>query len=340
MISFVWPSFMPFVTWAGGTEAYTLGQLRELQRRGIEVRMIACTKMVADSFAQYPDIPLLTLRNEAELSELDDTLLFVMHPIHVSTRHQAYVILHVPIKGPIYDDSNIFAGGIGTIKPIVTSKYMAAYWKDVLHLKQKPAVVYPFADEVFSTVVRPARTSSLRRLLFAGRPTQEKGVFTLLASLHVPPLRTAEFSLTSVLTMNHLGDADAINALFKAHPRIQTIPPAKDRTSMARIYAAYDIVVMPSSGILWKEAFGMIAVEAQHAGCRVVASDDGGLPETDCGGLLLVPPDDPVALAEGVTKALALKPLTKRERHIAGTKFTVAESVDTLLSVIDPHQRS
>lgn len=43
-------------------------------------------------------------------------------------------------------------------------------------------------------------------------------------------------------------------------------------------------VVMPSNSHYWHETFGIVSVEAQHAGCRVIASDDGGLPVTDCGG--------------------------------------------------------
>ncbi len=54
--------------------------------------------------------------------------------------------------------------------------------------------------------------------------------------------------------------------------------------------ARHDIVVMPSNSQYWHETFGIVSIEAQHSGCRVVASDDGGLPETDCGGVVLVTP--------------------------------------------------
>ncbi len=53
---------------------------------------------------------------------------------------------------------------------------------------------------------------------------------------------------------------------------------------MAALIASYDIVVLPSNSQYWHETFGIISIEAQlSSGCRVVASDDGGLPETDCG---------------------------------------------------------
>lgn len=212
---------------------------------------------------------------------------------------------------------------------------MARYWQKELGLSKELSNVYPFADAVFSSVARPARSSKKPRILFAGRPTQEKGVYTLMASLHMPPLHDQSFDLTCIANINHKGGDDVINALFRAHPNIKAITPRARREDMAQLYAEHDIVVMPSSSVLWKEAFGMTSVEAQHAGCRVVASNDGGLPETDCGGLILVEPDNPLALAEGIKEAMALGPLSKAQREKASKKFTVAESVDSLLKVMD-----
>ncbi len=91
---------------------------------------------------------------------------------------------------------------------------------------------------------------------------------------------------------------------------------------------------MPSNGQYWHETFGIVSIEAQHAGCRVVASDDGGLPETDCGGLVLVAPDDAEALAAGIVRAVRAGPLAPPQRSAAAREFTVAQSVDSLLAVL------
>jgi D-inositol-3-phosphate glycosyltransferase len=97
--------------------------------------------------------------------------------------------------------------------------------------------------------------------------------------------------------------------------------------------ADHDIVVMPSNSQYWHETFGIVSIEAQHSGCRVVASDDGGLPETDCGGIVLIKPDNAEALAWGIREAVDSGPLTAAVRQDAGARFTVGESVDTLLNV-------
>jgi hypothetical protein len=66
----------------------------------------------------------------------------------------------------------------------------------------------------------------------------------------------------------------------------------------------------------------------------VVASDDGGLPETDCGGVMLVTPDNAEALAWGVRATIDSGPLSGSARRGAGAMFTVAQSVDALLTVL------
>jgi D-inositol-3-phosphate glycosyltransferase len=102
---------------------------------------------------------------------------------------------------------------------------------------------------------------------------------------------------------------------------------------MAALMARHDIVVMPSNSQYWHETFGIVSIEAQHSGCRVVASNDGGLPETDCGGVVLVRPDNAEALAWGIRGAADSGPLAAATRHEAGARFTVRQSVDALLNV-------
>lgn len=77
------------------------------------------------------------------------------------------------------------------------------------------------------------------------------------------------------------------------------------RQDIAPIYRALDILAAPSR---W-EGFGLMLAEAMAAGCPVVASDVGAIPEVAAGAALLVPPGDPVALA------MALARLDGQTRH-------------------------
>ena len=91
MISFVWSSTFPFWAGAGGSENYTAGQIRELQRRGIKTRILTLGHGENDGRADFPDITFKTLRSKEELSELDDILVFVTYPLDVPTRRPARI---------------------------------------------------------------------------------------------------------------------------------------------------------------------------------------------------------------------------------------------------------
>ncbi len=83
---------------------------------------------------------------------------------------------------------------------------------------------------------------------------------------------------------------------------------------VADVYAAADVVINPARA---REAFGRVALEALVAGRPVVASAVGAVPEVlhDGRDALLVPSDDPHALAEAVIR-LAEDPAL-RERLVA-----------------------
>ena len=172
------------------------------------------------------------------------------------------------------------------------------------------------------------------RVLFAGRLSPEKGIYTLLETLHIDIIeRDPALTFTATTAGADKPQGKIIERLLGEHPGISVVATCKTPARMAALMASHDIVVMPSNSQYWHETFGIVSIEAQHAGCRVVASDDGGLPETDCGGVMLVRPDNAEALAWGIHEAMDSGPLSLAARQDAGMRFTVGQSVDTLLKV-------
>jgi len=98
-------------------------------------------------------------------------------------------------------------------------------------------------------------------------------------------------------------DRDRINALAGGLNGWQ-VRCLGARADARRLYPAFDVAVVPSVD---REGFGLAALEAMDAGCTVVASRTGGLPEIIQDGHtgLLVRPDDPGDLARTIGSVLS-----------------------------------
>src|SRR5690606_17314816 len=57
VISFVWSPGIPLPAGTGGSENYTVGQVRELNRRGVDARVVTIGLGTADGRAEFDDIP-------------------------------------------------------------------------------------------------------------------------------------------------------------------------------------------------------------------------------------------------------------------------------------------
>ena len=334
MISFIWSPGNPLPAGTGGSENYTIGQVRELTRRGIPAQVVTVGLGASDGRDEFADIPFLSLPTLAGVSQLDSTVIFVNEPHAVPTRHPAFLILHNP--PPIRERERAFAvEGTKERALIATSRYAAALWSGYLDVDVATiSVVYPFAEPGFAIQSRPNREAGKSRVLFAGRLSPEKGIYTLLETLHIDIIeRDPGLTFTATTAGADKPQGKIIERLLRTHPGISVVASCKTPSTMAALMARHDIVVMPSNSQYWHETFGIVSIEAQHSGCRVVASDDGGLPETDCGGIVLVSPDNAEALAWGIREAADNGPLSAAARYDAGVMFTVGQSVDALLDV-------
>jgi D-inositol-3-phosphate glycosyltransferase len=321
----------------GGTETFTIGKIRELKERGIAARVITLGLGEEDGREFYDDIEFKNLKNPKELSELDDTLIYVNFPFKVPTKKPSFVFFHYP---PLDARSRLDPPDIRKdLRPDTTimtnSRYLRSVWADYLDLNSNQIhIVYPFADPSFSSVRRPKRTWEKTRVLFAGRLIPDKGVFLFLEMIHHELMRTGyEFRATTAGNQTDTGKA--IQRILKSSPWVRLLKARKSPTEMARLYARHDIVVVPSNNKYWHEAFGMVSVEAQHSGCRVIASNADGLPETNCGELVLFKPGDSYDLAQKIVKVTKTGPILKSQRDDTITHFTRKSSVDSLLTVLE-----
>jgi glycosyltransferase involved in cell wall biosynthesis len=339
MISFVWSPGQRLPAGTGGSENYTVGQVRELNRRGIDARVVTIGVGLADGREEFSDIPFHSVPRLADVGDLDDTIVFVSEAPHVTTRHQAYQILHVP--PPLRAPQRAAAAESTRDRVLIaTSAFAARLWATFLDVDVATVhVVHPFAEPVFGIAPRLAPTPGRRRVLYAGRLSPEKGIYTFLSMLHTDLIDddpTLFFTVTTAGADKPQGRI--IESMLRTHPRVDLVAARTTPAGMAALMGEHDLVVMPSNGQYWHETFGIVSIEAQHSGARVVASDDGGLPETDCGALHLVEADNAEALALGIIDALSRDRVSTSERDTAARRFTVGQSVDALLGVLSAPQ--
>jgi glycosyltransferase involved in cell wall biosynthesis len=106
--------------------------------------------------------------------------------------------------------------------------------------------------------------------------------------------------------------------------------------ALARLLATYDVLVLPSSE---PEGLGFVLLEAMACGKPVVATAHGGPLDVVIDGVtgLLVPPDDPPAMAAAIERLLSSAEM-RREMGTAGKSrlqehFTLDKEVDRLMTV-------
>jgi glycosyltransferase involved in cell wall biosynthesis len=94
-----------------------------------------------------------------------------------------------------------------------------------------------------------------------------------------------------------------LHALVAAHGLGDAVRFLGERTDVASVYNALDLLLLPS----WSEPFGRAAVEAMLAGTPVLVTSEGGTAEIVRDGTdgRVLAPRDPSAWAEAATKLLA-----------------------------------
>jgi len=326
MISFIWPSREAMLAGTGGSETFTAGHVREMVRRGIDVQVGIVGPAITQSQQDFPDIPFISLPDEGQISGLPGLVIFVNRAYNVPTRHKAAIILHCAVPSRIEQRERKKDVEGKTI--IATSVYNAQQWALYLKIPSNTInVVMPFADPIFGNV-RRSKPGKKVRVLYAGRLHPEKGIYTVLEMLHYYEMSILNVQMSIVMAGQHVEEGQAITKMLKGYRYARLLDARKTVAAMAQLLAKTDILLMPS---VFAEPFGMLSVEAQHSGCRVIASSLGGLPETNCGLLTLVEQRNPQALITAIREAIALGLSTAKERKTAIEEFTLGRSVDMLL---------
>jgi glycogen(starch) synthase len=157
------------------------------------------------------------------------------------------------------------------------------------------------------------------RLLFVGRLDPDKGAPTAVEALaQLPGPATLDVVGPGSASQRRELDSMVDRLGLSGRVRFSALP----RAQLARRYQEADVLLFPSR---WEEPFGLTPLEAMACGTPVVGTCLGGAaeylrPGQNC---LVVPREDPVALAAAVQQLAARPDL--RERLAAGGSITASQ---------------
>lgn len=187
--------------------------------------------------------------------------------------------------------------------------------KAVADALSAPSVIIgnPFEPDEFA---EGSETDRDKDLVFLGRLVSDKGCDLVLRALALLKKDGLSPSFTVVGDGPEMPALRQLTAELGLSPQVEFLGTVRE--GRGKIVARHKIMVVPS---IWEEPFGVVALEGIAAGCAVIATRGGGLPEAvgPCG--ILVPNGDVEALAAAmkdlVTDASLRKKLTaERKQHL------------------------
>jgi glycosyltransferase involved in cell wall biosynthesis len=175
------------------------------------------------------------------------------------------------------------------------------------------------------------------RVLFVGGFRFEKGIDTLVAAFEqlLELLPDAELEIIGTPHTADRGVTERLKGsldLFERHGAVRMLGRREFGPDLFQCFADADVLALPSRA----EGTPRVLIEARAMGCPVVATTVGGIPSSithEVDGLL-IPPDDPTALA-GALRRLSQDPAL-RERLTAGglerARRTTVEAFSTAIA--------
>jgi glycosyltransferase involved in cell wall biosynthesis len=160
-----------------------------------------------------------------------------------------------------------------------------------------------FDASLFFTAQRKLKKTDPRRVIFVGNlePSQHKGFPTLLKALRLLGERRSDWRLDVI------GEGPE-RSEYQRRTKAANLPApvvfhgAQPKREIAEMMRGSDLFVLPSRF----DNLPCVVVEALASGLPVVSTTVGGIPEMVYDGAgLLVPPDDPPALADALDSVLS-----------------------------------
>jgi L-malate glycosyltransferase len=233
-----------------------------------------------------------------------------------------------------------------TLRSAAGATYMNRMVHDLLREKgfDKPMEQITHGLELESFPCSLAERSSRPRdgrfvIGYLGRLTPQKGVDVLLRA-------AARFVRGKQgVTVEVVGDGPERSNLEKLAADLGLGVSVRFRPSVShaeapRVLREFDVLVLPSRTVrIWREHFGRVLIEGMAAGCVVIGTDSGAIPEVIGEAGIVVPEGNPDSLSEALDRVLTSSSLSRslreKGRERVRARYTWDAIADRLASFYD-----
>jgi len=279
--------------------------------------------------------PLLQKLKEGDIVYVHNRPQYAAVLATLATRVGARVVLHMH-NSHLVKSSRGQLAALRNVPVVFCSEFLRREADTALpnHF-QKTWVVYNGAD---GSLFRSAeqRSRSTPTVIFTGRLQPYKGVHILMEAMRILQARQVD---VKCMIVGASGFGRSKGTRYTRHlrrlkPENTELVGYKSGEALASLLGSADIFCAPS---IFGDPFPLAPVEAMAVGLPVVASNVGGLPEALAyGGGVLVPPEDPEALARVLESLLG--DLRRRE-ELGREAYACFKSHFTWNNVRNQYQR-
>ena len=193
------------------------------------------------------------------------------------------------------------------------------------------------AEEAQALRAQIGMADSERMVLAIGRLSSEKAHIDLLSAFNHLQKTNAELK-TRLVIVGDGPERKRLETAARSYGIGERVHFAGQISNVKPYYAAADVLALPSHS----EGSPYVLLEAMAAGVAIVATAVGGVPEMveDKESALLVPPGDPQAMAEAISRVLADAELARKLTLNASALVTTRYSPETYVrSLVEIYRR-
>jgi glycogen(starch) synthase len=305
-----------FAPGVGGIETVSQLLVDGLRARGHDVRVLTQTPRAdtggapEDRIVRRPSMPaiLATLR-WADVVVQSNVSLGLAWPLTVGLVRRPWVVVnHTPISRPSGERTwrdRLKLASLGRARVYAVSEYLRS-----VTLKTSRVMRNPYDIESFHPA--PASGAAVRdhELLFVGRVVRAKGLDVLVEALSLLKQRGQRPRLSVAGDGAERAAIEARVTQLGLQDQVTWLGVLRG-SRLGDAMRRHTVVVVPSRPEP-PEALPLVPIESIASGCVVIASRQGGLPESvgPCG--VLVEPENPGALADAIFELLATPDLQRR----------------------------